>query len=100
MVRLRGIVTAALAYFDFTPVYGFANEDRAVVALNNDTSSATGAGIQLLMNGKEIAGFNDNIYPITPGYNAIPFTARYYQTEEKVTPGNGETTVVFNVFYN
>lgn len=94
----RGAATQT--HFDFTPVYGFANEDRGVVALNNDVNAATGAGIQLLMNGKEIAGFNDNIYPVTTGDNAIPFTARYYQAEKTVTPGNADTTVVFNVFYN
>lgn len=91
---------AKQAHFDFTPIYGFVNSYPGVVALNDESSAAKGAGIQLLMNGKAIAGFNDNIFPIRTGDNRVPFTARYYQTENSVTPGNADTTVIFNVFYN
>lgn len=94
----RGAATQV--HFDFTPVYGFLDESGGVVALNDGDNAATGAGIQLMMNGREIAGFNDNVSLITEGDNAIPFTARYYQTDETVSPGNADTVVVFNVFYN
>lgn len=91
---------ATQAHFDFTPVYGFANQDRGVIALSNDENSATGVGIQLLMNGKEIAGFNDNVATIAEGDNLVNFEAKYYQTAETVTPGSADSMVVFNVFYN
>ncbi|MFE8116634.1 fimbrial protein [Brenneria goodwinii] len=94
----HGVVTSA--YFDFTPVYGFANQEASVIALNDDDNAATGVGIQLLISGEKI-GWNDDVYyPITTGNNTVNFTATYYQVEETVTPGNADTTVVFNVYYD
>lgn len=92
--------SATKAHFDFTPIYGFVSQEQGVIALSDDENSATGLGIQLLMNGKAIAGFNDNVAPITLGDNLVNFEAKYYQTAETVTPGRAESMVVFNVFYN
>ena len=74
--------------------------NTSLLALSNDENSATGVGIQLLMNGKEIAGFNDNVATIAEGDNLVNFEAKDYQTAETVTPGSADPMVVLNVFYN
>ncbi|PRB59258.1 fimbrial protein [Erwinia billingiae] len=98
LTECRG--SATQAHFDFTPIYGFASQQQGVIALSDDDNSATGLGIQLLMNGKAIAGFSDNVATISKGDNLVNFEAKYYQTAETVTPGSAESMVVFNVFYN
>jgi type 1 fimbria pilin len=91
---------ASRAHFDFTPVYGFADEGGNIIALNDNDNAATGVGIQLQYSRAGTNELGDYVYPITQGDNAIPLIARYVQTNEVVTPGRADSTLVFNVYYD
>jgi type 1 fimbria pilin len=91
---------AGRAHFDFTPVYGFVDESKNVIALNDNDNAATGVGIQLQYNRAGVEELGDYIHPITQGDNAIQLIARYVQTNEVVTPGRADSTLVFNVYYD
>ncbi|HEY3591996.1 MAG TPA: fimbrial protein [Buttiauxella sp.] len=91
---------AVRAHFDFTPVYGFADESGNIIALNDNDNAATGVGIQLQYNAAGVNELGNYIYPIAQGDNTIPLIARYVQTNEVVTPGRADSTLVFNVYYD
>lgn len=74
-----------------------------VLALTQATTGATasGVGVQVLYNNSPVtfgSMFNVGI-AATKGAYAIPLTARYYQTTEKVTGGQANSLATFTVTY-
>ncbi|WP_240702170.1 fimbrial protein [Trinickia terrae] len=72
-----------------------------VLALTSDANSASGVGIQLLMNGTPVS-FNTALSAGVATANttlSIPMTARYYQTASAVKPGKANGIATFVVSY-
>ena len=72
-----------------------------VFAINNGSEAATGVGIQLLYGGSTI---NQNtavaMNTITAaGTTEFPFSTRYIQTENTITPGLADATITFTLNY-
>ncbi|MDX7998088.1 type 1 fimbrial protein [Xenorhabdus sp. Reich] len=76
--------------------------DRAdnVLGLDQDNNSADGIGFQVLYQGKPII-FNSPVKlgASTDGIYSIPFTARYIQTENRITAGKATATATLNIIY-
>lgn len=74
---------------------------RGVLALTKSSDSASGIGAQLLYNGAPITLQQEMpINSSTPaGLFSIPFTARYYQTQDKIVQGAANATATFTMIY-
>ncbi|MCE9909581.1 fimbrial protein [Hafnia paralvei] len=73
-----------------------------VLALNNDSDSATGIGVQVLYKGNPVT-FGTVILDgliTSAGDHNIDFLARYYQTGNSVTGGPANATATFTMTYN
>lgn len=82
------------------PGNGYADKNEGVIALSNEEGAASGVGIQLMLDGQKIDTTRDTIsYPFQTGTTTIPFSARYYQTADRIQPGTANSTMVFYVFY-
>lgn len=94
----HGIATNVMMRLE--PGYGYADKNEGVIALSNEEGAAAGVGIQLMLNGQKIDTTRDAIsYPFQAGTTTIPFSARYYQTADRVQPGAANSTMVFYVYY-
>lgn len=83
------------------PTYGYADKNNGVIALSNEEGSASGVGIQLMMDEKVIdANANPIIYPFQQGTTVLPFYAYYYQVADRVQPGTANSTLIFYTFYD
>ncbi|WP_337264087.1 MULTISPECIES: fimbrial protein [unclassified Serratia (in: enterobacteria)] len=66
----------------------------------NSTGSASGVGIQLLYNGSPFKLNNTTkLKTSAGGAELLPFTAQYYQTKEKVTPGPINAAATLTITY-
>lgn len=65
------------------------------------TGTATGVGIQVVDNQSQPVKFGDEalVGPSKDGDYVLPYTARYYQTADKVTPGRADGTATFTLDY-
>ncbi|WP_261371886.1 fimbrial protein [Yersinia aldovae] len=75
--------------------------NKGVIELDSG-SSATGVGVQLIANGKPVEIGNPMEVGTSKKGNSqetIDITARYYQTENKVTPGTANATATFTMTY-
>ncbi|HBK4767639.1 TPA: fimbrial protein [Serratia liquefaciens] len=76
--------------------------DTSVLALTNagQTGTAKGVGVQLLYGGVPLK-INNNIVLKTSvgGQETLPFTARYYQTNQLVTAGKANSSATLNITY-
>ncbi|CRY22832.1 putative fimbrial subunit [Yersinia enterocolitica] len=75
-----------------------------VLKLTPDSGAASGVGVQLLANNKEIeiGKTKEMGTSATSGTNLpekIDITARYYQTADKVTPGSANASATFTLTY-
>ncbi|NCG55182.1 fimbrial protein [Serratia fonticola] len=75
------------------------NSAKGILKLSNVTGAASGIGIQLLYNSAPLALAS----PVSVGTAAstmtIPLQARYYQTQNTVTPGIANSTATFTMTY-
>ncbi|RRZ96980.1 fimbrial protein [Erwinia sp. 198] len=91
---------AANVMMRLEPGYGYADKNEGVIALSNEEGAAAGVGIQLMLDGQKIDTTRDAIsYPFQAGTTTIPFSARYYQTADRIQPGTADSTMVFYIFY-
>lgn len=76
--------------------------DTSVLALTNagQTGTAKGVGVQLLYGGVPLK-INNNIVLKTSvgGQETLPFTARYYQTNNLLGPGKANSSATLNITY-
>lgn len=76
--------------------------DTSVLALNNAgaAGTATGVGVQLLYDGVPLK-INENIVlkQSAGGQELLPITARYYQTQTQVMPGDASTSATLTLTY-
>ena len=76
--------------------------DTSVLALTNagQTGTAKGIGVQLLYGGVPLK-INNNIVLKTSvgGQETLPFTARYYQTNNLLEPGKANSSATLNITY-
>lgn len=79
------------------------DSDQSVVALDS-SSTATGVGIQLLDGNNnpfaiatktQLLDYDSSVFT---DYS-IPLSARYYQTDSRITPGTANTQLVFTISY-
>ena len=65
------------------------------------TSAATGVGIQVLDGQSAPVRFGEDalVGPSKDGSYALPYTARYFQTSDKVTPGRADGIATFTLVY-
>lgn len=78
------------------------NEQGVLKITQAGTGTATGVGIQVMDGGKsQPVKFGDEMLvgPSKEGDYVLPFTARYYQTADKVTPGRADGTATFTLVY-
>ncbi|HDL6508630.1 TPA: type 1 fimbrial protein [Yersinia enterocolitica] len=89
----------------FLQVDGIAEPNHpGVLKLTQEPGAASGVGVQLLANNKEIKIRETKEMGISAssGTNLqeeIDITARYYQTENKVTPGSANASATFTLTY-
>ncbi|WP_269933573.1 fimbrial protein [Serratia liquefaciens] len=76
--------------------------DTSVLALTNagQTGTAKGVGVQLLYGGVPLK-INNNMVLKTSvgGQETLPFTARYYQTNNLLEPGKANSSATLNITY-
>lgn len=78
------------------------NEQGVLKITQAGTGTATGVGIQVMDGGKnQPVKFGDDMLVGTSkdGDYVLPYTARYYQTADKVTPGRADGTATFTLDY-
>lgn len=77
------------------------NGNRQVLAVIPSKEAATGVGLQILRNGIpfELGTKTGMLNQTLVGMNEIPLSVQYYQTEEKVTPGEVNAVAQFTVSY-
>ncbi|MEB5991834.1 type 1 fimbrial protein [Serratia ureilytica] len=77
------------------------NGHHQVLAITPSTEAATGIGLQILHNGVpfELGSVTNVLNETLIGINEIPLSAQYYQTEEKITPGEVNAVAHFTVSY-
>ena len=65
------------------------------------TTAVPGVGIQVIDDKKMPVKFGDEaeLGPSKDGDYVLPYTARYYQTGDKVTPGRADGTATFTLDY-
>ncbi|HDL8466100.1 TPA: spore coat protein U domain-containing protein [Yersinia enterocolitica] len=86
-------------------VDGIAESNQpGVLKLTQEPGAASGVGVQLLANNKEIeiGKTKEMGTSATSGTNLpekIDITARYYQTADKVTPGSANASATFTLTY-
>lgn len=76
--------------------------DTSVLALTNagQTGTAKGVGVQLLYGGVPLKINNNMVLKTSPGgQETLPFTARYYQTNQLVTAGKANSSATLNITY-
>jgi type 1 fimbria pilin len=77
------------------------NEQGVLKITQGGTSTATGVGIQVIDNQSVPVKFGDDALVGTSkdGDYVLPYTARYFQTGDKVTPGRADGTATFTLDY-
>lgn len=108
-------MTSNLLKISLQPLTDFIDNGNGVFAVNasNGGSPATGIGLQLGYTPDVTASpttptniwKNGDTWDVTPPNNGtanfrIPLAARYYQTNNVVTPGPADGKVVFTIIYN
>ncbi|HDL7837373.1 TPA: fimbrial protein [Yersinia enterocolitica] len=89
----------------FLQIDGIAEPNHpGVLKLTPDSGAASGVGVQLLANNKEIeiGKTKEMGTSASSGTNLpekIDITARYYQTADKVTPGSANASATFTLTY-
>lgn len=76
--------------------------ETSVLALTDagQPGTATGVGVQLLYGGTPLKINNNVLLKTSPGgQETLAFTARYYQTQPKITAGKGNTSATFTFTY-
>ncbi|HEJ7068321.1 TPA: type 1 fimbrial protein [Serratia marcescens] len=78
-----------------------ANGHRQVLAITPSKEAATGVGLQILSNGVpfELGSAANVLSETLVGINEIPLSVQYYQTEEKIRPGEVNAVAQFTVSY-
>ncbi|BAU72133.1 fimbrial protein [Metapseudomonas furukawaii] len=84
-------------------IYGFGGSNSPALWNNPAKGMATGVGVELLDgNGERVPQWKRLTFgrsgPVT-GDLSMPFTARYYQVAEKITPGPMQVPAVLTLFY-
>lgn len=77
------------------------NASQGILSLNGGKDSASGVGIQLLYNNAPLplsTTMNTGTVA-TEGEYSIPLQARYYQTDNSVTPGTANSSATFTLTY-
>ncbi len=89
---------------DGTPVSGLANQ--GVLALTNSGASgvASGVGVQVLQgaSGTPVSfatPWQVGAFPVSASLINVPFSARYYQTAARVTPGSANSSMTYTISY-
>lgn len=87
---------------DGSPVSGF--ENAGVLALKSGKSAASGAGIQILHKSSLTPvtfakPWQIGRFPLTDAVLSVSFLARYYQTENKVSPGTANSSLTYTISY-
>lgn len=92
--------TAKTAKVKFDGIADSGNTD--ILALTDEAGVATGVGIQLsdLSNAVIPLFTASKSFDLTVGDNSLPFIARYYATNDSVTPGVANSTSNFTIVYN
>lgn len=77
------------------------NQQGVLKITQGGTGTATGVGIQVVGNQSVPVKFGDDVLvgPSKDGDYVLPYTARYYQTGDKVTPGRADGTATFTLDY-
>lgn len=77
------------------------NEPGVLKITQGGTSTATGVGIQVIDNQSVSVKFGDEalVGLSKDGDYVLPYTARYFQTGDKVTPGRADGTATFTLDY-
>lgn len=84
-----------------SPVGGL---NSGLLSLSPDAENAKGVALQILLGGSENpvklgTSWQIGSFPVSGEEITIPFSARYYQTEDNVTPGVANSTMVYTVSY-
>jgi len=81
---------------------GAADSAQGILNLNSGSGdTAGGVGVQVLYNSSPVA-LGTRFFTSTTaadGPSSLPFKARYYQTQAKVTPGKADATATFTMTY-
>jgi type 1 fimbria pilin len=77
------------------------NEQGVLRVAQAGTGTATGVGIQVIDNQSVPVKFGSDMLvgPSKDGDYVLPYTARYFQTGDKVTPGRADGTATFTLDY-
>lgn len=77
------------------------NEQGVLRVTQAGTGTARGVGIQVIDAKKVPVKFGDDaeVGPSKDGDYVLPYTARYYQTGDRVTPGRADGTATFTLDY-
>jgi len=77
------------------------NEQGVLKITQGGSGTATGVGIQVVDNQGVPVKFGEDtlVGPSKNGDYVLPYTARYYQTGNKVTPGRADGTATFILDY-
>ncbi|EJL78258.1 fimbrial protein [Variovorax sp. Varisp85] len=77
------------------------NEQGVLKITQGGSGTATGVGIQVVDNQGVPVKFGEDtlVGPSKNGDYVLPYTARYYQTGNKVTPGRADGTATFTLDY-
>jgi type 1 fimbria pilin len=77
------------------------SNETGVLQVTQGTQAATGVGIQVIDKNAAPVKWGDNLLVGTSkdGSYVLPFTGRYYQTADKVTPGKGDGMATFTLDY-
>ncbi|HEX7865944.1 MAG TPA: fimbrial protein [Variovorax sp.] len=78
-----------------------AGDDGVLRITQGSTGIATGVGIQVIDGNKTPVKFGDDVLvgPSKDGDYVLPYTARYFQTGNTVTPGRADGTANFTIDY-
>lgn len=98
-VGVRNIVYLRM---DATKDPAAVGDDGVLQITQGGTSNATGVGIQIVDgNSRTPVKFGDDalVGESKDGDYVLPYTARYFQTGERVTPGQANGTATFTVIY-
>ncbi|AOJ03779.1 hypothetical protein WS70_17795 [Burkholderia mayonis] len=81
-------------------------DSAGVLALSSQTGAATGVGVQVLKGdaGSQTAVQFGSAWDVTSRWQSdgriqLPFSARYYQTADTVTPGPANATATYTISY-
>ncbi|MFN3071206.1 fimbrial protein [Serratia sp. J2] len=91
--------------FMISPAAGVIDASTGLIQLTSSSNSASGIGIQIGYSGSgtvrvlKLSAETDFTPPVMQATMQIPLLARYYQTENTVTPGVANGAVVYTINY-